>query len=164
MTDNVRFSSLPSKVQRTSPKDAAPLKRQSSKILSRTVSQINLKETSPSRTTEKTHQTFGKAQVKPPSSTSEASSTHSISLSPESSTTESVNDIAQELINDHISTPSLHLETFKALFGVKGEDGSIENLNEVKIIYLRMCEFANASGASPDIMLDAVKTRYRSSK
>ena len=158
MTGNVRFNALPSEVQRTSAKDAAPLKRQSSKIFSRSISKIDLKENTPSKTAEKTDHTYGEI-AKPPSSGSEESLTRSVSFSnrSESDTTENIDGIAKEMINNHISTPSLHLETFKSLFGVKGTDGNIHNLNEIKIIYLRMCEFANASGASPDIMIEQLK-------
>ncbi len=157
VSNKVSFSSPDNIPEKTSSKKDAFV-RKKSEIFTRKSSQVNLAEKTPiSDTAKKTNQTY--AEAPHDASTTSSISTHSANVSntSEDSTTESVDQVGQEVINEHVASPTVHLETFKTLFGIVGEDGKISNLNEVKIIYLRMCEFANASGATPDIMVQQLK-------
>lgn len=161
MTNKVSFHSDPLipdiDIQKVAPKKDAFVRRKS-EIFTRRSSQVNLSQKSPlSNAAEKTNNVHEKTPLT--TSTTSTNSNHRINLSKsdEDSTTDGVDQIAQKEFNETQSTSNSHLEPFKELFGVKGKDGNIENMKEIKIIYQRMGEFAIHSGTDPDNMVKQLK-------
>lgn len=133
--------------------------RKKSAVFTRRSSQINLAQKSPiSNTAEKANTLLEKTPLTTSTTTTSTSAHHiNLSKSDEGSITDGIDQIAQKELNHTQATSNPHLEPFKELFGVKGEDGNIENMNEIKIIYQRMGEFAIHSGTTPENMVAQLK-------